>query len=63
MYLILFQVIIGGAEEELSLEVLMAEVEEEVAQERAQLGDALDEEVLSRKVQTKMNSKGKIMHS
>ena len=52
------QVIIGGAEEELSLEKLMAEVEEEVRKEREQNGGALDEEELSRRIHTRFNSRG-----
>ena len=52
--------IIGGAEEEISLEALMAEVEEDVRQEQQLYGaDAVDEEVLTKRIHSKMMSSGK----
>lgn len=53
----LAEVIIGGAQEEVSLEKLMAEVDEEV-QRDLELGKEIDEEELSRRIHEKMKLKG-----
>jgi len=54
---VLSQVIVGGAQEELSLEQLMEEVNEEVQADMA-AGRTIDEEEMSRRVHTKMMAKG-----
>ncbi|OWF47448.1 ariadne-like RING finger protein R811 [Mizuhopecten yessoensis] len=53
----LTQVIIGGAQEEISLERWMAEVDEEVQREIA-VGNQINDDEMTRRVQAKMNSKG-----
>ncbi|KAH3859160.1 uncharacterized protein LOC127871799 [Dreissena polymorpha] len=54
---VLCQVIVGGAQEEMSLERLMEEVNEEVQAEMA-AGSAIDETEMTRRVHSKMMSKG-----
>lgn len=54
---LLTQVIIGGAQEELSLERWMAEVNEEVERE-IKAGRKINDEEMSRKVKAKLDSKG-----
>lgn len=53
----LIEVIIGGAQEEVSLEKLMAEVDEEV-QKDLKAGKKIDEEELSSRIHEKMKLKG-----
>ncbi|XP_033727802.1 LOW QUALITY PROTEIN: uncharacterized protein LOC117317113 [Pecten maximus] len=53
----LTQVIIGGAQEEMSLERWMAEVDEEVQREIAS-GNQINDDEMTRRVQAKMTSKG-----
>nr|XP_022298722.1 uncharacterized protein LOC111107687 [Crassostrea virginica] len=53
----LAEVIIGGAQEEVSLEKWMAEVDEEVQRDLA-AGKEIDEEELSRRIHEKMKLKG-----
>jgi len=54
---VLSQVIVGGAQEEMSLEQIMEEVNEEVQADMAS-GRTIDEEEMSRRVHTKMMAKG-----
>ncbi|KAJ8309002.1 hypothetical protein KUTeg_013876 [Tegillarca granosa] len=54
---LLTKVIIGGAQEELSLEQWMADVDQEV-QADLQAGREIDDEEISRRVQEKLNLKG-----
>ena len=55
--------IIGGAQEEMSLQLLMEEVNREVVNECAAAGEAdIDSEELTRMVHSKLKSKG-ITHS
>ena len=54
---LLTQVIIGGAQEEISLEQFMSEVDEEVQVEVA-AGREIDEDAFAERVHTKMKSKG-----
>ena len=57
---LIFQVIVGGAQEEMSLQLLMEEVNREVVKECAAAGDAdIDSEALTRKVHSKLKSKGR----
>ena len=51
------QVIVGGAQEEISLQTLMAEVEQDVMQE-VQQDEAVSAEVISKKIHQKMKSRG-----
>ncbi|XP_033736160.1 LOW QUALITY PROTEIN: uncharacterized protein LOC117324418 [Pecten maximus] len=53
----LTQVIIGGAQEEISLERWMAEVDEEVQREIS-MGNQINDDEMTRRVQAKMDSKG-----
>ena len=54
---LLSDVIIGGAQEEISLEAIMAEVDKEVKEEMA-TGKAIESSLFSAKVHTKLQSKG-----
>ena len=54
---LLTKVIIGGAQEEISLEQLMSEVDEEVQAEIA-AGREIDEDLFAQRVHTKLQSKG-----
>ena len=54
---LLTQVIIGGAQEEMSLEKFMADVDEEVQKEIA-AGREIDDDEMSRRVHMKLKSKG-----
>lgn len=57
---VLFQVIVGGAQEELSLQQLMEDVNLEVVNECAEAGEEdVDTEELTRKVHMKLKSKGR----
>jgi hypothetical protein len=56
----LSNVIIGGTREEMSLEIMMAQVHNEVMKEAAEKGTRVDEDALTRRIHKLLNSKSKI---
>ena len=57
------QVIVGGAQEELSLQQLMEEVNQEVIHAAAQADEDIDAEDLTRQVHMKLKSRGGFIHT